>query len=248
MYALLSPAKKMDFDRRRTGIEETQPLLKDQAQVLVKNLAKKSAEDLADLMHLSDKLAQLNYDRYQNFAKADQARAIEAFQGDTYVGFGEKDLDDKTLSYAQDHIGILSGLYGLLRPLDLIKPYRLEMGTKLATEAGEKLYDFWGDQITKAVNKNAKGAQAIIGLASNEYLSAVDLKKLDVPFIQCDFKETKDGKPKTIGLFAKRARGMMARFIVENRIEKTQDLKKFNAGDYKFNADLSDENTYVFVR
>lgn len=248
MYALLSPAKKMNFDRSRTGLDKTEPVLMTRTGQLAKVLAQKSKDDLAGLMHLSDKLAQLNFDRYQGFSNADQVRAIEAFQGDTYVGFGEKDLDDKTLTYAQDHVGILSGLYGLLRPLDLIKPYRLEMGSKLNVDDHKNLYGFWGDDVTNAVNNNAAQSEAVIGLASKEYLSVIDLKKLNKPFVQCDFKEIKDGKPKTIGLFAKRARGMMARFIVENRVETVDALKEFNSAGYMFDTSLSDKKTLVFTR
>lgn len=248
MYALLSPAKKMNFDCHRTGVEATAPIFADKTAQIATVLKQKTANDLADLMHLSDKLAQLNYDRYQSFEGADQTRAIEAFQGDTYVGFGEKSLSDDDLSYAQNHVGILSGLYGLLRPLDLIKPYRLEMGSKLSVQGSKNLYGFWGDDITQAVNKSAGEALAIIGLASKEYLSAIDTSQLNAPFIQCDFKEIKEGVPKIVGLFAKRARGMMARFIVENKIENAADLKKFNEAGYVFDQNLSDETTLVFTR
>ncbi len=248
MYALLSPAKKMSFDRQRTGLNQTKPSLTKYTNKILTVLKQKSQDDLADLMNLSDNLAQLNYDRYQSFSTAEESRAIEAFQGDTYVGFAQQDLSDDNLNYAQNHIGILSGLYGLLRPFDLIKPYRLEMGTKLKIDQHKKLYDFWGDVITDCVNQYAQKSEAIINLASKEYISAINTDKLNAPFVTCDFKEMKDGQAKTIGLYAKRARGMMARYIVENRVETLDDLKNFNSADYQFSSSSSDAQTLVFIR
>ncbi len=248
MYALLSPAKKMSFDRHRDGVQETSPILVEKTAEIVKVLKGKTADDLSELMHLSEKLAQLNYKRYQSFGQTEQGRAVEAFQGDTYVGFSQADLSEADLTYAQNHVGILSGLYGLLRPLDVIAPYRLEMGTKLSVQGSKNLYEFWGDTITKTVNKQAGNAQAIINLASKEYISVIDPAKLKVPFTTCDFKEVKEGKPKTIGLFAKRARGMMARYIVKNRIENIDGLKAFNLADYTFDAALSNDKIVTFIR
>ena len=173
-----------------------------------------------------------------------------AFRGDTYVGLDADSLSQDDATYAQDHLGLLSGLYGLLRPLDLMQPYRLEMGTKIANDRGEDLYDFWGDKITEAVNTATQGHnnRAVISLASNEYIKAIKPKALEGDFITCHFKEIKDGVPKTIGLFAKRARGMMARYMIQNRVEQPEDLKGFDSDGYSFAADLSDEQNFTFIR
>ena len=258
MLALISPAKKLDFDTDWNKDYYTQPDFLDDAQELVNTIKRLSPSRLQSLMKLSDKLGALNYSRYQNFTTPftpDNARpAVTAFRGDTYVGLDADTLSVEDLSYAQDHLRILSGLYGLLRPLDLVQAYRLEMGTKLTNPRGEDLYDFWGDLLTKACNDvvaNHKD-KTIISLASNEYIKAVKPKGLGKglgsAFIICHFKELKDGEPKTIGLFAKRARGMMARFMIQNRIETPKDLKDFKKDGYEFTGSLSDEQNYVFLR
>lgn len=250
VLVLLSPSKTLDENVRRPGIKMTKPHFQDRAEELAVQLKKLSAPQLAKLMSISDKLSQLNHTRYNDFTEQDKSPAILAYQGDTYVGLNAGDLSDEDLHWAQNHLGILTGLYGVLRPLDTMQPYRLEMGTKLAVGKTKNLYEYWNDDITAHLNTLVKKNKisAVIGCASNEYLSAVDADKLAVPFINCDFKENKNGKLTTIGLFAKRARGMMARYVVENRVVDAAALKKFNAASYKFDKKISTDNNFVFVR
>jgi uncharacterized protein len=253
LYALLSPAKKLDFAPAPAGLKATAPELLATAKPLIKRVKSYSASDIKRLMDLSDKLAALNFERFQAFDIANAIGtkpAIYAFNGDVYLGFDAKSLSAADITYAQKHIGILSGLYGLLRPLDAIQPYRLEMGTAVDTDAGEDLYDYWRAAITKHLNTvigGAKGA-TIINLASEEYWSAVDTKALKAPVIQCAFKEVKDGKATIVSFLAKKARGMMARYIVENRVEKPKGLQEFTSGGYSFDAKASDDKLYVFTR
>lgn len=254
MLALISPAKKLDFDAPHNVTKTSQVALLDDTQLLVDKLKQMKPSEIQSLMKLSDKLGQLNYDRYQAFETpftTDNARpAITAFRGDTYVGLDADTLSSDHLNYAQNHLGILSGLYGLLRPLDLMQAYRLEMGTKLPNNRGEDLYDFWGERITDECNKVIKNHKnkTIISLASNEYIKAIKTNALDGDFMTCHFKEIKNGAPKVIGLFAKRARGMMARFMIQHKIETPEGLKDFNMDGYAFDASLSDNNNYVFLR
>ncbi len=254
MFALISPAKKMDFEIESPIKKTTQPQFLSETQELVDIAQKLSARDLQNLMNISEKLGALNYDRFQRFETPftnDNARpAVMAFRGDTYVGLEADSLTQDDLSFAQNHLGILSGLYGVLRPMDLIQAYRLEMGTKLNNRRGEDLYDFWGDRLTKACEAAVKTHKdkSIICLASNEYIKAVQSKNLTVPFINCHFKELKNGAPKVIGLFAKRARGAMARYMIQNQIETAQGLKNFKADGYQFMNYLSDDKNFVFLR
>ncbi|MDH5721870.1 MAG: peroxide stress protein YaaA [Alphaproteobacteria bacterium] len=254
MLALISPAKKLDFVSEWLAGKHSQPELLGESQKLVDILKEKSESEIRSLMSLSDNLGKLNFDRYKSFStpftSANARPAIFAFRGDTYIGLDADSLNENDLNFAQNHLGLLSGLYGLLRPLDLIQPYRLEMGTKLGNPRGEDLYDFWGDILTESCNKATKDHKdrTVICLASNEYIKAIKPKKLEGNFITCHFKEIKNGVPKTIGLFAKRARGAMARYIVQNRIETPEKLKDFNMDGYAFAADLSDEKNYVFIR
>lgn len=254
MLALISPAKKMDFESQWDQDEYTHHNFMEHSQELVNTLQELSQAKIQSLMKLSDNLGELNYNRYKRFSAPftpDNARpAALAFRGDTYVGLDADTLSKDDLKYAQDHLGILSGLYGVLRPLDLIQAYRLEMGTKLSNNRGEDLYDFWGDTLTKACNDRVKDHKdkTIISLASNEYIKSVKPKGLENAFITCHFKELKDGVPKTIGLFAKRARGAMARYIIQNRAETPSDLKRFKEDGYKFMQEMSDDENYVFLR
>lgn len=254
MLALISPAKKLDFTCDVPALTPSQVAFPDDTQTLVGTLRAMPKSDIQNLMHLSDKLGELNYERYQAFSKdytAENAKpAVYAFRGDTYVGLDADSLSEDDVTYAQNTLGILSGLYGLLRPLDLMQPYRLEMGTKLHTGRGEDLYDFWGDLITKACNDSLKdhADKTVISLASNEYIKSVKPKNLDGAFITCHFKEIKNGAPKTIGLFAKRARGAMARYMIQNRIEAPEGLKSFDTDGYAFDASLSDDTNFVFLR
>lgn len=258
VFALLSPAKTLAFDTAREDVAahvEMIPHFQKDAVHLVKELQAYDAKKLAKLMALSPKLAELNVERFAHFKskpgkQAETAPAILAYRGDTYQGFDVDTLTAKQIQYAHTHLGILTGLYGVLQPLEAIQPYRLEMGTALKSGVHKDLYHYWGTRITQRVNElaHAVKAKAIIGLASQEYLKSVQIDGLEVPFINCDFKEKKNGKYQTIGIMAKRARGMMARYIVTEKTSKPDDLKAFDLGDYRFNATLSDEHNFVFVR
>ena len=254
MLALVSPAKKMDFEAECHFDDLAQPQFLKETKNLIKLAKDLSKRDLQNLMKISENLASLNYDRFQRFStpfNLDNAHpAVLAFRGDTYVGLDADSLSKDELSYSQNHLGILSGLYGLLRPLDLIQAYRLEMGTKLPNTQGENLYDFWDDKIAHACNDIVKTHKdkTVISLASNEYIKAVKPKALEGPFITCHFKELKSGEPKVIGLFAKRARGTMARYIIQNKIESPEGLKKFKEDGYVFEKSLSNSENFVFLR
>ena len=254
MLAVVSPAKKLDFENRSPFFDHTQPMFQNDCQALVGVLKGLPKGQIKALMNLSDKLTDLNYERYQGFQPEfdpmKTKQAAYAFKGDTYVGLDAESLSQEDVLYAQDHLAILSGLYGLLRPLDLMQPYRLEMGTKLATERGENLYDFWGTILAKKIEELVSDHKdkTVVCLASNEYIKAVPVKSLSVPFVTCHFKEVKDGVPKTIGLFAKRARGMMARYMIENRLESVDALAAFDSDGYVYQESLSDAQNYVFTR
>ena len=254
MLALLSPAKNLDFAPKREGLETTRPALSADTARLAAVTKKLTAADLKRLMGISDKLAELNVARFQAFrtrgrAESQKAAAL-AFNGEVYLGLQAETLSDGDLQYAQDHLRILSGLYGLLRPLDAIQPYRLEMGTKLKTEVGGDLYAFWGDRIAKELNKalKASGSDTVINLASNEYFKAVDPNALKARIITPKFKDEKDGKLRSLMYFAKRARGAMARAIIKNRLETPEALKAATVEGYAFAPDLSGEDEWVFTR
>lgn len=254
MLALISPAKKLDFDSPARALPVTIPDFMSETKALSKVTARLKAADLKRLMGISDQLAALNVNRFQAFSipfTPDNARpAALAFNGDTYMGLEAKTLNDDDLAFAQEHLRILSGFYGLLRPLDLIQAYRLEMGIKLATSRGEDLYDFWGEKITSKINKicKAAGYRAVINLASAEYISAINPAKLNVPMITPVFREIKGGQARVLGMMAKRARGMMARFMIVNRLEDPEALKKFDGGGYEFQPGLSDAGKWEFSR
>lgn len=254
MLAIISPAKKLDFESEPITDAHTQPILLKDAEVLAKKAKKLKRADLKSMMGISDKLADLNYRRFQEFQPpfnlANARQAALSFAGDTYVGLDAPTLKKKDLDYAQDHLRILSGLYGVLRPLDLIQPYRLEMGTKFAVNGKEDLYDFWDNRVTDALNEATKDHKdrRIINLASNEYAKVVQPKNLEGGIVTPVFKEVKEGKARTLGLFAKRARGMMARYMIVNRVETEKKLKAFSDGGYKFQPDQSDDTTWVFTR
>ncbi|HEX9171231.1 MAG TPA: peroxide stress protein YaaA [Telluria sp.] len=252
MLIVLSPAKSLDLDTAPTTKLHTTPEFIGRASELIDVLRGYSPGQVADLMSLSDPLAMLNVGRYATW-EADHAegrQAIMAFNGDVYLGFDARSLKPKQLGYAQDHVRILSGLYGLLRPLDLMHPYRLEMGTRLANPAGKDLYAFWGDTVTQALNEQAaaNGATALVNLASEEYFKSVRPKLLDVPVITPVFEEWKGGKYKIISFFAKRARGMMARYAAVKGITDPQKLKRFDVDGYKFDPKVSTESSWVFRR
>jgi cytoplasmic iron level regulating protein YaaA (DUF328/UPF0246 family) len=253
MITLLSPAKTLDFSS--TDFEKhTNPRLLADSSKLVKVLKKKSAADIKKLMHVSDKIAELNVGRFHEFAtpfNRDNAKqSLLAFKGDVYTGLAVDDFSAADLDFAQKHLRILSGLYGLLKPLDLMQAYRLEMGTRLENGKNKNLYEFWGDKITKLINDDVaeSGGTAIINLASNEYFKSVDTKKLKGDLYKIDFKEDRDGKLKVIAFNAKKARGIMSREIIKNRITNPEDLKGLNIMGYIFNDELSTERSFLFAK
>ena len=253
MYTVLSPAKKLDFSTPAKGLSKTKPLFPDDTVELIKRVRKFTPQDLKRLMGISEDLANLNAERFKSFdaaGKTETKQAALAFAGDVYLGLDENSLDKDDLKFAQNHVGILSGLYGLLRPLDAIQPYRLEMGSRVDTKRGANLYDFWDGKLNEMVAKmvTKSKTKTLINLASNEYFSAVQAKALDVPVIQPAFKEIKDGKAKVISFLAKKARGLMARHIIENRLNEPDDLKAFSVDRYKFDKNASTDTQWVFVR
>lgn len=245
MLLLLSPSKKLDESTPVPQTALTRPVFEASVNELVQLMAQKKPQDIAAMMELSDKLAQENYARYQNFTRLSERPALFLFKGDVYDNMDVARYTPADLDFAQQHIRILSGLYGVLRPLDAMKPYRLEMGRKLKTAAGSTLYDFWGERITEQLNQVED--DVVINLASQEYFAAVKSKKLNKRRVDVVFKQQKNGKLKTIGLMAKRARGQMADFIVRERIKKPQDLKEFSRLGYVFQPDKSDVHTLTFT-
>ena len=253
MIFLLSPAKTLDFSEASYPESHTPRHLADTAK-LVDLLRPMDAGQLQQLMSISEKLAVLNANRYRDFATpftADNAKpAVLAFQGDVYRGLRAESFDDNDLRFADQHIRILSGLYGMLRPLDLIQPYRLEMGTKLENSKGKNLYDFWGTLLTDQMNKDLAATQSntVVNLASKEYFKAVQPDKLEGRLLDIDFKEHRDGKHKIIALFAKQARGMMCHYAVKHRIAEPEQLKNFDMDGYSYNETLSSEMHWIFTR
>jgi uncharacterized protein len=254
MLILLSPAKSLDMQRKLKTQESTLPAFDKQTNELIAILKKKSVSEIKTLMSLSDKLAALNHERYQDFSakySSDNAtQALAAFNGDVYDGLDAASLSAKDLQYAQAHLRILSGLYGLLRPLDLMQPYRLEMGTKLPSKKGEDLYDFWGNSLAHAINEAAQaaGSSHVINLASNEYFKAAQTKAIERPIITPQFKEHKDGQLKIISFYAKKARGTMARWIIQNHVTKADKLKDFAEDGYRFETENAKKGELLFVR
>ena len=254
MLFAISPAKALDYDTPATTSKATQPLFKPQAQALIDTLRGYSPQDVSKLMSLSDKLAGLNVARYQawspTFTKSNAKQAVLAFNGDVYDGLAANELDQTSLDWLQNHLCILSGLYGVLRPLDLMQPYRLEMGTRLVTGKGSNLYQYWGTEIADYLNKRAEvdGSGVLVNLASEEYFKSVDKKVLKPHIVTCAFEELKDGKYKIISFMAKRARGMMVRFAVDNQVSKPEQLKDFAADGYRFESSASTADKLVFRR
>jgi cytoplasmic iron level regulating protein YaaA (DUF328/UPF0246 family) len=254
MLAVVSPAKKLDTDTIGRQLPFTQPSLLDDTEQLMVTTKRLKAKDLRALMGISEKLAELNHARFQAFETPfteDNAKAAALmFNGDTYTGLDASSLSDTDLTWAQDHLAILSGLYGILRPLDLIQPYRLEMGTRLKTRRGPSLYAFWGDRICRQIENQLQSHTnpTLVNLASNEYFKSVQAKTLQGSVLTPAFKEMRDGKAKMISFMAKRARGMMARYIIENRIDEPEALKEFTMGGYEYAPSMSDESTWTFIR
>ena len=254
MLVTLSPSKGQDFEEPALSKKYSKPADLKDSELLIKELRKINSKQLQEMMDVSENIAELNVDRYKTFktpfTTKNAKQAIFAFKGDVYSGLELSSFDEDDYAYAQDHLRILSGLYGCLRPLDLIQPYRLEMKTKLKNERGDNLYQFWDDRITKSINKELKKQEqaVLVNLASNEYFKSVKPKLLEGRLLNINFKETKNGKTRVVAIFAKRARGMMADYIIRNRIENPEDLKKFRLGGYKFNKELSDDKQWTFER
>ncbi len=252
MKVLLSPAKAINTENKICSNKFTEPLFIEEAGYLINKLKKFSKKKIKELMHVSDDIAQLNYDRFQNWdsvvsLNGERTQSIAAFNGEAYRGLDAWSLSNDELDLAQEKVRILSGLYGVLRPLDVLYPYRLEMGTKWAvTPAKKNLYQYWGDKLANAIN--AEEQDVIINVASNEYFKAVNPKKLKARVITPVFKEFKEGEYKVIMVFAKNARGAMARFIVQNKVQDPEEIKLFNTGGYQYDANLSTENEWVFTR
>jgi cytoplasmic iron level regulating protein YaaA (DUF328/UPF0246 family) len=254
MLILLSPAKSLDYETPVEGISHTQPQFVSQSAQLIEVLKTQSPAQIASLMDLSDNLAALNVARYvawrSKFTAKNSKQAILAFNGDVYDGLDAKTLKGKDLEWAQEHVCILSGLYGVLRPLDWMQAYRLEMGTALVNPRGKNLYQFWGSSIAAYLNDrlSTDKAPVVINLASQEYFKAVDTKVLKARIVECVFEDYKGGKYKVISFFAKRARGLLARYAIQKQIKNPEKLKDFNSDGYGFVADSSSENRWVFRR
>lgn len=254
MLLVLSPAKSLDFESPVPTGKFTQPDYLDDSAQLINTLRQKSPEDLSDLMHISAKLGELNFERNLNwqapFDTNNARQAIYAFTGDVYLGLDVHALNQKDLAYAQNHMRILSGLYGLLRPLDLMQPYRLEMGTALRQGKHKNLYEFWGSRLSEGLNDALKGhrSRILLNLASNEYFRAVDKKVLDADIISPVFKDYKNGQYKIISFFAKKARGMMAAYIIKNRLDTPAGIREFDMAGYHYSAKDSTDRAPVFLR
>lgn len=252
MKIVLSPAKSLDYTTPVPTENYTIPVFLQEAKILDDVLKAKTPKDLAKLMHISDKLAELNWKRFQEWSlpfTPDNARqAIFAFNGAVYNGLDAYSLKPKQIIDLQDKLRILSGMYGILRPLDLMQPYRLEMGTKLEFKTYKNLYAFWRNKVTNALNEELTDNEPFVNLASNEYFKVMDIKKLKTKIFTPIFKDFKNGELKIIAIYAKKARGMMLRYIVENEIKNVKDLKGFNMENYAFDSKLSTETELVFTR
>jgi cytoplasmic iron level regulating protein YaaA (DUF328/UPF0246 family) len=252
LLIVLSPAKRLDFTPADPTIPATDRRFMEDTAQLSRTAKRQTRADLRRLMGISEALAELNQARFKAFdaASTDGVQAAFAFAGDVYEGLRARELNKDAVTWAQDHLRILSGFYGLLRPLDRIQPYRLEMGVRLATRRGSSLYDFWGDRLSQQLNTDAEGQvePVLVNLASQEYFGAVDAKALRLPVITPHFREEKDGHSRIVSFHAKKARGLMARFAIDQRIERAEDLKAFNSAGYRFDASASSNSDWVFTR
>lgn len=254
MLTVISPAKTLDFDTPPTTRKSTQPLFLERSAELVEDARAMSPEDIRGLMGVSEKIADLNHRRFMNwgmpFTLDNAKQSVLAFKGDVYTGLEADTLNTAQLNFAQKHLCILSGLYGLLRPLDLMQPYRLEMGLKFANRGGANLYEFWGDSITRAMNTQLKksGSRVLVNLASNEYFKSVQAGALDAEIITPVFKDLKGDKYRIISFYAKKARGQMARFIIDRELNEPDGLKKFRVDGYRYNKGESTARELVFTR
>lgn len=252
MKLVLSPAKSLDYESKLPTTKTTEACFLNEAERLNKLLKKKSAKSLSKLMNISDNLGQLNYERNQDwslpFTQDNARQAVYAFSGDVYRGLDAYTIESSKLDTLEDTVRIISGLYGVLKPLDLIQPYRLEMGTKFPVGKNKNLYEFWKKKVTQALNDELQDDEVFLNLASNEYFKAIDTKALKVPVITASFKDLKNGEYKTIMTFAKLARGYMTRYIVDTNAKTIEDLKGFNYEGYGFSESMSTKNELVFIR
>ncbi|WP_087545320.1 peroxide stress protein YaaA [Acinetobacter sp. WCHA29] len=254
MLALISPAKTLDYETTLPTDKYTQPRLLAQSQQLIDVCRKLSASEIASLMTVSEKIANLNVERFRDwnadFDFSNARQALFAFKGDVYTGLDAYHLKDREIDFAQQHLRMLSGLYGLLRPLDLMMPYRLEMGTKLKNSRGHNLYEFWGSMITDQINQDLAeiDAKVLVNLASDEYYKSVNEKKIQAEIIKPVFLDQKNGKYKVISFYAKKARGLMARYLIENKLSQVEQLKAFDSEGYYFDAESSSNKELVFKR
>lgn len=254
MLIVVSPAKTLDYDTPAKTKTFTLPDYLDDSAELIHRMREFSALDISELMKVSSKIAELNFDRFEawnkKFTEKNAKQAVLAFKGDVYTGLDAESFSAKDFKFAQTHFRMLSGLYGLLRPLDLMQPYRLEMGTRLSNERGKNLYEFWGSKVTDALNDQLKKTKSkhLINLASNEYFKVVKPKELNGEIITPAFKEFKNGDYKMIGIYAKKARGLMSRYIIQNQLKDIEDIKAFDVEGYQFNKSLSKGNNWVFTR
>jgi cytoplasmic iron level regulating protein YaaA (DUF328/UPF0246 family) len=252
MKIVISPAKSLDYESKLPTKKYTQPQFLANAEVVHEAVKEKTPKDLTELMHISDKLADLNWQRNQEwttpFTTKNARPAIYAFNGDVYTGFDVYTLPVAKLTKLQDSLRILSGLYGLLKPLDLIQPYRLEMGTQLQVGENKNLYEYWKSTITQSLKEELKEGELFVNLASKEYFDAVDAKALNVPVIVPEFKDYKDGELRMVSFYAKKARGMMVRYIIDKNVKTLKGLKGFDYDRYRFDPKLSEGNTLVFTR
>ena len=254
MLIVVSPAKTLDYESALPTQEFSRPAHLKQSQLLINRLRDFSALDLSELMHISTKIAELNVERNHRwktpFSLKNARQAMFAFKGDVYTGLDAYGMNEQNIQFAQQHLRILSGLYGLLRPLDLMRPYRLEMGSRLETSAAKNLYQFWYMQISDAINKQLKAIQAdtLINLASNEYFKAIKPAKIKAQIITPAFKDFKNGEYKMIGFYAKKARGLMTRYIIDHELTQVEAIKGFDSEGYQFNLAMSEGNNWVFTR
>ncbi len=254
MLIVISPAKTLDYETAPATKKHTQPALLKQSEELIDVLTTIEPADIEKLMKISPKLAELNVERYHNWSRpfkpSNAKQAVLAFKGDVYTGLQAENFKEADFAYAQQHLRILSGLYGVLRPLDLMQAYRLEMGTKLANPKGKNLYEFWGDEITKNINKQLKSIDSniLLNLASNEYFKSIKTKDINADIVTPIFKDWKNGQYKLISFFAKKARGIMSAWVIENQVESLDKLIKFKQDGYKYSAKDSDALNPVFLR
>ena len=252
MKVLLSPAKSLDFKSQPPTEKNSFLCFEKEAEFLNSILKRKSPKDLSDLMGVSSKIADLNYERNHNwslpFNLKNARQAVYAFSGDVYRGLDAYSIDTKKVDFMQSTVRIISGLYGLIKPLDLIQPYRLEMGTKLSFDNNRNLYDYWKEKITNQLNSELSKNEPVLNLASNEYFKALDTKVIKSDVYSANFKQLKDGNYKTIAIFSKKARGMMTRYIIENNITEINSLKSFNYDGYVYHENLSSEKELIFSR